>query len=288
MDVHYQTIRIDHHQLAYLALNPQATGQPIILLHGLASSIGFWQKGEPYTQYGPCYALSLPGHYPASFPRNFQSEELSAKELGRLVAEAIQQIAPDSPVTVLGYSTGALAGLAAAIHSPTLITRLICVAGFVNGQRTGSIGRLERLAQRGNVGWVLFNLAFGYRFHPALFRVATNGLVADRAALQQRVTLKTDLATTYAYARHLQVNAMWHYCQMLSQVDLAYRLPRVAAATLVITGDKDPIVPPEQSQLIASRVPHSHLVMISGAGHIPMWERPQQYQEAIHNWLTRT
>lgn len=287
MDVHYQTVRIDRHQLAYLALNPQATGQPIILLHGLASSIGFWQKGEPHTQYGPCYALSLPGHYPASFPRDFQSEELSAKELGRLVAEAIQQIVPDGPVTLLGYSTGALAGLAAAIHAPTLIKRLILVAGFVNGQRTGSIGRLERLAQQGNMGWALFNLAFGYRLHPILFRMATNGLVADRETLNQRTTLKADLAVTYAYARHLHVRAMWHYFRMLPQFDLVYRLPRVAAATLVITGDKDPIVPPEQSQLIASRVPHSKLVVIPGAGHIPMWERPQPYQEAIHSWLTR-
>lgn len=287
MDVHHQTLLIDRHQLAYLAFNPQTPGQPIILLHGLTSSIGFWQKGEPYTQYGPCYALSLPGHYPAVLPRDFQSEQLSVKELGRLVAEAIQQIVPHGPVMVVGYSLGGMVALAAAIHAPTLIKRLIIVAGFASGQRTGSIGRLERFAQQGNLGWLLFNLAFSYRRHPALFRMVTEGLVADRAALQKRPAFTTELATTYAYSRHLQVGAMWHYFRMMHHFDLAYRLPRVAAATLVISGDQDPIVPPEQSQLIASRVPQSQLVTLPGAGHIPMWERPQLYNEAIHHWLAR-
>ena len=287
MDAHHQTLLIDRHQLAYLAFNPQATGQPIILLHGLTSSIGFWHKGEPYTSYGPCYALSLPGHYPATFPRDFQSEPLSVKELGRLVAEAISQIVPDRPVAVIGHGLGGLVGLAAAIQAPATIKKLITVGGFVSGSRTGIMGRLERLAQQGTVGRITFELAFVYRFHLALFRIRAGSGVANRAVMTTHPTLKTELASAFAYARHLNVGNMWHYCGALPQFDLAYRLPRVAAATLAITGDKDPLVPAEQSQLIASRVPHSKLVVIPGAGHLPMWERPQLYQEAIRNWLTR-
>lgn len=287
MDVHHQTLLIDRHQLAYLAFNPQTPGQPIILLHGLTSSIGFWYKGEPYTKYGPCYALSLPGHYPAVLPRHLESEQLSIKELGHLIIEAIRQIVPHGPVTVVGHALGGVIALAAAIQTPPLIKRLIIVAGFANGQRTGPIGRLERFTQRGTMGWLMFQMALTYRFHPALFRMMTGALLAERATLRSRTTLTAELAHLYAYTRQLNPGALWHYFQMLPTFDLAYRLPRVAAATLVISGDQDPIVPPAQSQLIASRIPQSHLVLIPGAGHIPMWERPQLYNEAIHHWLAR-
>ena len=287
MDAHVQTFRIENHQLAYLAFNPQDTRQPIILLHGLTSSIGFWHKGAPYTQYGPCYALSLPGHYPAVFPQDFQSEHLSVKELGRLVAEGIQHLVPDRPVTVIGHSTGGLAGLAAAIHAPTKINRLITIAGFVSGQRTGSFGFLERLAQTNSLGRLLFPLGFAYRFHPALLRLAMGSFVADRQAITSRPTFNAELNATYTYMRHLHIGSMWAYFRMLPQMDLAYRLPKIAAATLAIAGDKDPIVPPEQSQIIASRVPNSKLALIPGAGHLPMVERPQRYEQHIHEWLGR-
>jgi pimeloyl-ACP methyl ester carboxylesterase len=65
-------------------------------------------------------------------------------------------------------------------------------------------------------------------------------------------------------------------------------LPRITAPTLVVAGNCDPIVPPEQSRLIASRVPNAELVLIRGAGHIPFMERANEYQRALGDWMRRT
>jgi len=37
--------------------------------------------------------------------------------------------------------------------------------------------------------------------------------------------------------------------------------------TLVIAGDSDRLIPPENSKIIASRIPGAELVMVKNAGH---------------------
>lgn len=286
MDTNYRFLKVDQHQLAYTAFNQHDPRQPIILLHDLTSTIAFWHKGEPYTQYGSCYALSLPGHYPAIWPQKFQDDQFSAKELGRLVGEGIKQLSPERPVTLIGHGTGGLAAVAAAIQMPAKINRLILVSGFVSGQRGGRFGRLERLAQR-NVSRYVFSLAFLYRYHPALFRANIALMVSDRQAVRNHPDLESLLSLVYPYAQRLNVGALWHYFHMLPATDMVYRLPRVAAATLAISGDKNPVIPPEQSEIITSRIPNSQSIMMPGVGHLPMFERRQAYQQIIHNWLGR-
>ena len=49
--------------------------------------------------------------------------------------------------------------------------------------------------------------------------------------------------------------------------DTCDRLPQIKAPTLVIAGSGDRLIPPENSKIIASRIPGAELVMIPGAGH---------------------
>ena len=45
------------------------------------------------------------------------------------------------------------------------------------------------------------------------------------------------------------------------------RLPAITAPTLVVTGAKDVLIPAENSERLASRIPGARLYMIAGAGH---------------------
>ena len=249
--------------------------------------MGLWYKGAPYTQYGPCYALSLPGHYPAVFPKDFQSEQLSVKEIGRLVVEAIEQIVPGRPVTIVGHSLGGFTALAAAIYAPAKVNRVISIAGFANGRLIGAFGLLQRLARMDGMGRVLFPLGFLTRFHPSFLRASIGAFAVDRQILIHHPEFTERLHLLYSYHKKVQAGAMWPYFRQLPHMDIAYRLPRIAAATLVVVSDKDPIVPPEQSQLIASRVPNSKLVVIPGVGHLPMLERRPEYEKIVHEWLSK-
>ena len=56
------------------------------------------------------------------------------------------------------------------------------------------------------------------------------------------------------------------------------RLPQIAAPTLVIHGESDRLVPPENSRRIAARIPNARLEMIPRASHI----FPTDQTEAAH------
>jgi len=49
--------------------------------------------------------------------------------------------------------------------------------------------------------------------------------------------------------------------------DTCDRLPQIKVPTLVIAGDSDRLIPPENSKIIASRIPGAELLIIKNAGH---------------------
>jgi pimeloyl-ACP methyl ester carboxylesterase len=67
----------------------------------------------------------------------------------------------------------------------------------------------------------------------------------------------------------------------LARTDLVPRLGALAVPTLVIGTDEDRIIAPEQ----ASLVPTPHRSRIPHTGHMPMLERPQEFNRALDAFL---
>jgi pimeloyl-ACP methyl ester carboxylesterase len=106
-------LHIDGHQLAAVCLNTDASGQPVILLHGITSSLYAWAIQPPCVlAQGPCYSLSLPGHFPAIFPADLRPQALTAETIAHVLVAAIRELVGDRPVTLIGHSTGGFAALA--------------------------------------------------------------------------------------------------------------------------------------------------------------------------------
>ena len=63
-------------------------------------------------------------------------------------------------------------------------------------------------------------------------------------------------------------------------------LPKLAAAehlpTLLIWGDRDPIIPVQHARDAAERIPRSRLVIFRGAGHEPHIYDPERFAELLH------
>jgi pimeloyl-ACP methyl ester carboxylesterase len=51
--------------------------------------------------------------------------------------------------------------------------------------------------------------------------------------------------------------------------------------TLVLTGDKDKMIPKEHSELIVERLPDSEFVVVPDAGHLVLLEKPAEVSDAI-------
>jgi pimeloyl-ACP methyl ester carboxylesterase len=63
------------------------------------------------------------------------------------------------------------------------------------------------------------------------------------------------------------------------------RLPSIEARTLVIHGETDELVPPENAKIIADRIPGAGLVMLPHASHIFTTDQPEASHAAILDFL---
>ncbi len=284
-------MHIEGHTLVALPLNPGATGLPIILIHGITGSVNFWitEPSPLLLEQGPCYALSLPGHYPAAFPAGFRAELLTAEMIARVLTAAIRELAGDQPVTLIGHSTGGFAALAIAAHTPEIARRVVSIAGFARGQWTGALGLYQRLVRSGSIGKGLFKAIYkSAGASRAVFRLGWYMYVADRRAIGAYPHLDQALDNTYPDVKRLDLGAMIQYFSRMPEIDISHLLPRITAPTLAVAGERDPIVPPAQARLIAHKVPNAELTLMAGAGHMPFLEQPSEYDQVASSWLRKT
>jgi pimeloyl-ACP methyl ester carboxylesterase len=65
-----------------------------------------------------------------------------------------------------------------------------------------------------------------------------------------------------------------------------FRLWRLCARTLVVTGTEDQLVPPGNSRILASAIPNARLETLPGLGHRAIWEAPEEMADLVSDFLT--
>ncbi len=70
-----------------------------------------------------------------------------------------------------------------------------------------------------------------------------------------------------------------------SRPDQQDTLRGVHAPALVLCGALDTVCPPERHDLMRDLIPGAELVVVDGAGHLPVLEQPKQTNEALLKWL---
>jgi pimeloyl-ACP methyl ester carboxylesterase len=73
--------------------------------------------------------------------------------------------------------------------------------------------------------------------------------------------------------------------QALVDFDSSTALPGVRAPTLVVTGDRDRLIPPRNSEVIADLIPGAQLIVLRGRGHRAIWEAPAQCTALVADFL---
>ena len=63
------------------------------------------------------------------------------------------------------------------------------------------------------------------------------------------------------------------------------RVEQIAQETLVLTGDRDTVIDPRNSELLAERIPNARLQVFPGAGHLFFWEQPAAVAAALEEFF---
>lgn len=91
----------------------------------------------------------------------------------------------------------------------------------------------------------------------------------DEAAARGWIELQVDSGPRDTKAQSRQIGAQWH----------GPKLAEIAAPTLVLAGDEDPIVRLSAARRTASSIPGARLTILEGAGHdipAPLWDTVAQ------------
>jgi pimeloyl-ACP methyl ester carboxylesterase len=76
-----------------------------------------------------------------------------------------------------------------------------------------------------------------------------------------------------------------HGARHILAQDLREDLAAIAAPTLLIWGTHDTLVPPTLGTLMQQRIPTARLFLLERTGHVPMYERPRAFNEALLAFL---
>jgi pimeloyl-ACP methyl ester carboxylesterase len=71
----------------------------------------------------------------------------------------------------------------------------------------------------------------------------------------------------------------------MSTHDTCELLDKITAPTLVITGDRDPVIPPQNSTFLAQKIPGAQQARIKGASHGFCVSDPDTTATALINFL---
>ena len=77
----------------------------------------------------------------------------------------------------------------------------------------------------------------------------------------------------------------WQAARELMETDLRPKLPSITAPTLVIWGENDALVPLRFGEQLSGYLRYEDLVVIKGAGHNPMWDRPDTFNQILTEFL---
>ena len=71
----------------------------------------------------------------------------------------------------------------------------------------------------------------------------------------------------------------------LRDFDVAGQIETIAVPTLVIIGDHDRVLPPDQGCEVARCIPNAQLVSMEDSGHLSYAEQPADFNSAVLSFL---
>jgi pimeloyl-ACP methyl ester carboxylesterase len=239
-------------------------GRPLVVLPGLGAPHELPRRFERAAEEGPLRAFASSrevwwiGRRPG-LPRTTTMAGLAAD-----TAEALGRFG--GPVDILGVSTGGSVALQLAADHPHLVHRLVLVAA---GCRLGPRGKQGQRA-------VLARLDAGDRRGAGAEMVR---LVGMRPVARQLEGWIGWLAGPWMLHRATGDLAAMILAE--DGFDLTGRLGGITTPTLVVGGDEDAPYGPEVFRETAEGLPHGHLRLYAGRGHVGVQRTPGFAQDVL-------
>lgn len=248
-------------------------GRNLVYIHGfLGSSWIYEELIEHFSNKYRVIAIDHLGHGKSDKP---ESEEYELVDLAKYLEEILLKIIGDEKIILHGHSMG---GMIALIYSTTLslakrLDGLILMATAPKLKNPGLVQYIEdlrtgkmRIKDREVIETIFINLCFNRKYqrkNPSLIKE----FVAKTLENEEYVGLKT-------------------MDSIVNNYNVEDKLPNIDIPTLILTGDKDIFILPEQSKNMHQIIPNSRLKIFSPKiGHMINYEAKDDYIKVMEEFL---
>ncbi len=262
-----------------LHLKSKGLGEPVILLlHGFGASLYSWQAVmEPLSQYGTVIAYDQPGFGLTERPLSWDGQNPYCPESQVSLAVGLLDQFGVKKAILIGNSAGGTTAMRIFLAHPGRVSGLVLVdpAVYAGGGPPDWTHPLLATPQMRRLGPLLVR------------RIQARGSALLRIAWHNPKSIHPQ--TLELYQKPLKTEnwdkALWEFTLANRSSDLSARLSEFSLPVLVITGDDDRIVPTAQSIRLSAELPNAKLVVIPEAGHVPHEEKPQDFMQAVRDYL---
>ena len=242
-------------------------GDPLLLINGLGANLEMWQPlVRELAAERELIAFDLPGTGRSDRPR----WPLRMPQLAELVTELLDQFGHDQ-LDVLGYSLGGIVAQEVAHRAPDRIRRLVLCA---------TTPGLPSMPPDPIVTTLMLTPAryWNRQLAELILPIIAGGRTARdpgvlRSGLQKRL-LQPPSALGYLY--QLYALSGWSSHPWIRTI---------RHESLVMHGDRDPVVPLVNGRYLADALPHGRLHVVKGAGHLFLLDEPGSVAPALVTFL---
>jgi pimeloyl-ACP methyl ester carboxylesterase len=260
------------------------TGPPVVLIHGITSSSAVWvQLMEDLVDAGhSVIAPDLFGHGASAKPRGDYSLGAFASGIRDLLG-----ILGYESGTVVGHSLGGGIALQLAYQFPEYVERLVLVSSGGLGREVSPLLRAASLPGSELVMPLIVS-ELGVRAGTKIGGVLNWLGFPPGPHLQEMgrgyaSLVEADAQQAFVNTLRSVIDVSGQKVSAIDRLYLAERLP-----TLIIWGDRDPIIPIEHGRAAAAEIPGSKLVEIHGSRHWPQLDQPRQVCNELTDFIART
>ena len=245
--------------------NGKAPRKTVVLSHALGCDLTMWDELANELA-ADCRVICYDhrGHGSSDAPAGPYSMADLADDAARLLREL-----DSGPVVWIGLSMGGMVGQELALRHPSLVAALVIAnstSGYPEEARAMWRQRIDAVEAGGLEA--IADAVMGRYFSDA-FR-------AEHAATVARFRRRLTTTDAEGYVA---------CCAAVAAIDTTERLPRIAAPALVIAGELDAGTPLPMSETLAQRIPGARLEVLQHASHLSATEQPEQFAQAVTQFM---
>jgi len=273
-----------------LAYRQTGSGTPLILIHGWRGASSHWQGTlDSLADIRSVHAIDLPGH--GETPA--REAQITTEGLARLVVAFADQAGLDQ-FDLVGHSYGAAVAVAIAAQWPGRVRRLV-LSSMGTARNDLEQTALTQTHSFMNLTlpwwrpWFAMTRPWPGQWQPWVDWVGADPTMSRTIAGAALRQLPADQEIVSEGVREFLTTDP--LCAMEVAIDAASpnfvtALARITAPVLLLSGDRDPIMPAEGVAALAERLADCRTVLFDDCGHMPMIEWPDHFHRELRGFLS--